>query len=230
MSAADPTPEDKRVDAKLFPLPDLVMFPHVVQPLHLFEPRYVAMIEAALAGDRLIAMALLREGWQAGYLGQPPIHSTVCLGRVISDSRLEDGRYNILLAGLTRARVLHESTDDTAYRTAEIALLPDIYGSADSLQRRRLQQRLLATFREFYPPGAAGDASLQQLLRDQIPLGMLADVVAYTLPLPLESKQQLLACQRVEQRAETLIKYLRSLQQSGGGELVPPFPPPFSDN
>jgi ATP-dependent Lon protease len=206
------------------------MFPHVVQPLHLFEPRYVAMIEAALAGNRLIAMALLREGWPSDYAGDPPIHQTVCLGRVISDSRLEDGRYNILLAGVTRARVLRELTDEAAYRTAEIVLLPDIYGSANPLEQRQLQQRLLNSFREFYPSGATGEESLQQLLREEIPLGMLADVVAYTLPLPLEAKQQLLACQQVERRAATLIQHLQSLRKSGGEELTPPFPPPFSEN
>ena len=72
--------------ARLFPLPNLVMFPHVVQPLHIFESRYVEMLEDALAGDHLIATALLMPGWEGEYDGRPPVDPIVCLGRVISHS------------------------------------------------------------------------------------------------------------------------------------------------
>src|ERR1041384_3715325 len=85
--------------ARLFPLPNLVMFPHVVQPLHIFEPRYREMLEDALASDRLIAMALLAPGWEDDYHGRPALYPTACLGRVTTSHRLEDGRYNLLLEG-----------------------------------------------------------------------------------------------------------------------------------
>src|SRR5256885_9707642 len=91
--------------ARLFPLPNLVLFPQVVQPLHVFEQRYRQMTADALAGDRLIAMALLRPGWEADYDGRPAIHPVACLGRVVADQRLDDGRYNLLLRGLARVRV-----------------------------------------------------------------------------------------------------------------------------
>src|SRR5207253_4170439 len=86
--------------ARLFPLPNLVLFPHVVQPLHVFEPRYREMTTDALAGDRLIATALLHPDWEAVYEGHPPIHPVACLGRIVADQRLDDGRFLLLLRGL----------------------------------------------------------------------------------------------------------------------------------
>src|SRR5947208_11484422 len=98
MSEANPLANfDGRV--RLFPLPNLVLFPRVVQPLHVFEPRYRQLMADALDTDRLIAMALLRPGWEADYEKAPPLHPTVCLGRIQQEERLGDGRYNFLLQG-----------------------------------------------------------------------------------------------------------------------------------
>src|SRR5688572_11857794 len=94
--------------ARLFPLPSLLMFPHVVQPLHIFEPRYCAMLEDALAGDKLIAMVLLQPGWEENYEGRPPIAPVVCLGKIMAHERLPTGRHNILLRGLRRAAIRRE--------------------------------------------------------------------------------------------------------------------------
>src|SRR5215469_8637081 len=81
---------------RLFPLPNLVLFPHVMQPLHIFEPRYRNLLEDALAADRLIAMALLEPGWESDYEGRPPLGTMACLGRVATHHRLPDGTYNLL--------------------------------------------------------------------------------------------------------------------------------------
>src|SRR3954471_16357024 len=93
---------------RLFPLPNLVLFPHVAQPLHIFEPRYRQLMADALDGDRLIAMATLRPGWEEEYHKRPPIHDMVCLGKIRQEKRLPDGRYDLLLQGVCRARVLEE--------------------------------------------------------------------------------------------------------------------------
>src|SRR6478736_5807860 len=103
--------------ARLFPLPNLVLFPHVVQPLHVFEPRYRQMTADALAGDRLIAPVLLKPGWEEEYDARPEVHPVACLGRVVADQLLPDGRYNLLLRGLSRAHLLGEVTDAKPYRT-----------------------------------------------------------------------------------------------------------------
>src|SRR5712691_309361 len=93
---------------RLFPLPNLVLFPHVVQPLHVFEPRYRDLTTDALDGDNLVAMALLKPDWESDQGDRPPIHPVVCLGRIVANQRLDDGRFLLLLRGLSRARVVQE--------------------------------------------------------------------------------------------------------------------------
>ena len=93
---------------RLFPLPNLVLFPHVMQPLHIFEPRYRDLLEESIADDRLIAMGVLKPNWENDYDGRPPLYQFGCLGRVATYHRLNDGTYNILLLGLRRLRVLRE--------------------------------------------------------------------------------------------------------------------------
>jgi len=83
---------------RLFPLPNLVLFPHVMQPLHIFEPRYRSLLEDALRSDGLIAMATLAPGWEADYEGRPPLYPTACLGRIATHRQLDDGTYNVLAA------------------------------------------------------------------------------------------------------------------------------------
>src|SRR5438270_6273997 len=112
--------------ARLFPLPNLVLFPYAVQPLHGFVPRSRQMTRDALAADRLIAMVLLRLGWEADYEGRPPLHPVACLGRILAEQRLDDGRYNLLLRGLRRVRIGAEIAGDTLYRSAHVELLQDV--------------------------------------------------------------------------------------------------------
>ena len=89
----------------LFPLPNVVLFPNVFLPLHIFEERYREMVADALAGDRIIGMVLLRPGWEEDYEGRPPIYPVGCAGLITHAERLGDGRYNIVLQGLEKFRV-----------------------------------------------------------------------------------------------------------------------------
>src|SRR5438874_12961797 len=93
--------------ARLFPLPNLVFFPHVVQGLHVFEPRYRQLTADALAGDQLFALVMLKPGWEDGD-PQPAVEEVACLGRIGGHEKLADGRYNLRLRGLSRARILEE--------------------------------------------------------------------------------------------------------------------------
>src|SRR5262249_44277168 len=70
--------------ARLFPLPNFVLMPHVVKPLHVFEPRYRQLVSDALAGDQLIALVLLKPDWEGDYEGQPAIHDVACLARILN--------------------------------------------------------------------------------------------------------------------------------------------------
>ena len=108
----------------LFPLPNVVLFPGMLLPLHIFEPRYRAMTADALEADRRLGMVLLQPGWQTDYDGRPPIFPIGCSGVIVHATQLEDGRFNIVLRGLDRVRIL---TEDHAqlYRRATIELVPD---------------------------------------------------------------------------------------------------------
>src|SRR5215471_18460248 len=109
----------------LFPLPNVVLFPQVMLPLHIFEPRYRQLTVDALAGDRLIGMVLLRPGWESDYEGRPALYQTGCLGRILAEQRLDDGRFNILLRGITRVRLVVEIEHDKLYRSARVEPVSD---------------------------------------------------------------------------------------------------------
>ena len=118
-------PDEFSGTARLFPLPNLVLFPHVAQPLHVFELRYRQLMADALEDDRLVTMALLRPGWEEDYHNSPPIHPVVCVGQITQEERLTDGRYNFVLQGLSRARIVEELTTDRLYRMANVELLEE---------------------------------------------------------------------------------------------------------
>jgi len=93
---------------RLFPLPNLVLFPHVLQPLHVFEPRYRESLDEALAGDNLMAMATLAPGWESDYEGRPPLYPFACLARIVLSHKLGDGTSNVMLMGLERIKIVRE--------------------------------------------------------------------------------------------------------------------------
>lgn len=111
--------------ARLFPLPNLVCFPQVVQPLHIFEPRYREMTADALAGDKRIALVMPKPGWEENYDGRPAVHSVACLGKIVAEQKLADGRYNLLLRGTHRIRIVEELDAGTSFRVARVRLLED---------------------------------------------------------------------------------------------------------
>src|SRR5262245_40726916 len=100
----------------LFPLPNVVLFPGVPLPLHIFEPRYRDMVRDTPAGERsLIGMVLLRGDWRKEYYQNPEVFAVGCAGRVMSVQPLPDGRYNILLHGL-REFVIENEVRERSYR------------------------------------------------------------------------------------------------------------------
>src|SRR5437667_9813996 len=108
----------------LFPLPNVVLFPNVFLPLHIFEPRYREMVADAVASDRMIGMVLLRPGWERDYEGRPPVYAVGCSGVITHVERQPDGRYNIVLRGVERFRIVDEDRG-RSYRRATIAAMPE---------------------------------------------------------------------------------------------------------
>ena len=217
---------------RLFPLPNLVLFPHVVQPLHVFEERYREMVEDALAGDRLITMAVLEPGWEPDYDSRPPIASIGCLGRIVAQNCLDDGRFNLLLLGVRRVKIIQELQPVRAFRQAKVELLADRYADDPALDPEGLRCQLLEAFQHHLPTCCQATEQLDDLLNEQIPLAALTDLVSYTLPIDLRVKQQLLTEVRVEVRAELLLDQLRDQlkPQEVHRGLGSEYPPPFSSN
>ncbi len=217
---------------RLFPLPDLVLFPGAVQGLHIFEPRYREMTADALEGDRLITMVLLQPGWEADYQGNPPIHTVGCLGRIAASEKQADGRYNLQLRGLMRVRLDQEimpATSGRLYRQARATLLPDTglpTASTDKSLRQELEQQLAGWCAE--QPDVKD--ALGTLLRSAMPLGGICDILSFVLPLPAQFKQVLLADTQVGARAARLLSFLEGHKPTD--EPAPPrkFPPDFSSN
>ena len=130
----------------IFPLPNVVLFPHVFLPLHIFEARYREMVAEALEGDRIIGMMLLKPGWEADYDGRPDVYPIGCAGLITHAERMPDGRFNIVLRGLEKFRVLGEDTSKP-YRLAQVEPLdepacPEI--AVMRSERRKLEHLILA--------------------------------------------------------------------------------------
>lgn len=223
---------------RLFPLPNLVMFPHVIQALHIFEPRYCEMLSEALESDHLITMAVLEPGWESHYELVPKLSKFVCIGRVVSHTPVGDGRHNILLAGIQRARIIEELTEDVQFRKARVEIIEDI-PMEDPVAQEAARLELLKLFRPALPEDLAQSDAFSDLLSQHIPLGSLTDVIAYAINFPQAIKQVLLGEHRVQVRyqilAEQLVHWANTSKSNNLANEKPirsfdGNPPPFSVN
>ena len=214
--------------APLFPLPNLVAFPYGLIPLHIFEGRYRQMIADALAGNRLMVLARLREGHEDLYhTREAPIYQTACLGKIAAPQELPDGRYCLVFEGLVRVSIEEEITSEVPYRVAKLKLHKDRHrfspGFDASLQTRRLL--------EICKNHLAGKFDLKPLmtiLGTDVKLGPLCDLIAHLCSFSLERKQTLLEEFSVEKRSQRL---MLCLQQLLSEELAKDAGrPPFSQN
>lgn len=195
----------------IFPLPEMVFFPGTVLPLHIFEPRYREMTEDLLQGERLLAMALLDDGWEEDYFGNPPIHPVVTVGRVRRCERLEDGRFNLELVGLARARVEAE-VHGKAYRLGRLRALEEVAVDPDTAAH--LRDRLLRALRALVGEEETEEPTV--LLDPAVTLGALCDRLASLMPLEAVQKQGLLAERDPAARTRLLVAFLDAMK----GRLV----------
>jgi len=222
------SPEQFSGRARVFPLPNLVMFPHVMQALHVFEPRYRAMVEEAVDDDRLIALGVLAPGWEQNYEGRPPLRSTACLCRIATHQRTKQGTHNVLLLGVRRLRLITELPPKKLFRVVEAELLDDVEPDAATPDAAAdMQPELLSAFKRAMPKIPEAFGQIEHLLGSQISLGMLADIVSYTVELDLETKMRLLAECDVFRRARLLLEAFTQRPAALPGR---PFPPDFSRN
>jgi uncharacterized protein len=187
---ADPQDQADLSAVPLFPLPNVVLFPRAVLPLHIFEERYKAMTADALQGDRLIAMALLGPGWEKNYHGKPPIDPVVCVGTILTHERLADGRYNFLLQGTTRARIVREF-GDRPYRVAQLdPLVEEPVMEIDLADARR---RLTDAFNDPRLLATGIGRRFHEMLAGHVPTAIITDLIAFNFLEDVGLKQSLLA-------------------------------------
>lgn len=230
MSHDEAVPSSFDGNARLFPLGNVVLFPRVMLPLHIFEPRYRQMTADALGTDGLITMVLLKGGPEAEAAESPALHSIACLGKIVADQRLEDGRYNILLRGLSRVRILSEQDTGKLYRNARVELLDDTC-SPPFEQAHASRQALAPLVAKWLAALGLASEQLANLFQDDVPLGTLVDTLGFALPVSVEFKQELLQEFDVASRAQCLLQHLQSNAPSKGTvSALRKFPPDFSTN
>ncbi len=200
----------------IFPLPGVVLFPRQILPLHIFEPRYRQLVHDALAGPRLIAIALLKPGFEEQYFTkQAPVHSVVCVGKIVRHEPLQDGKCNILLHGGARAEIVEECCQ-RPYRRARVRLLETVCGAEEDVA-----EQLRAALRSAVAECVSIEAGLCQeyleLFDGGLPLGEVADVLASGMPVDGELRQCLLAetddaarAGMLREQIETIVKVART--------------------
>jgi Lon protease-like protein len=195
----------------LFPLPNVVLFPNVFLPLHIFEPRYRAMLADALAGDRIIGMTLLMPGYEADYHGRPPVYPVGCAGVITHSEQMPDGRSNVVLRGIEKFRIVEEDASRD-YRLARIEPLPETMSDADKRllkqRRHRLEALLIAAIER---------GGQDPRLPSSIPDEDLINALSQYLGLDPVERQALLERNGTLARCDGLIELLEMKTYSSGG-------------
>lgn len=222
----DPAPLPDLSAIPVFPLPGITLFPHTHLPLHIFEPRYRALMEDTLkkpVPQHCFAMGSLADAPGAQTLGDPPVLRVVGVGRIIEYSRVPDGRFMLVLQGVGRATLARELDLVNGYRVFEAAWLPDIVsgwpGNWSHDLANELKTLALALLRD-------QAEKFRRLLADQNDLSRLTDLICGYLPLPPEFKLEQMACANVMERAARTISQLESMLVSPGQPLRPDADPP----
>ena len=192
----------------IFPLPNVVLFPGVFLPLHVFEQRYRELVKDTLTEDRLIGMTLLKPGWDQNADGQPAVYPVGCVGLISHIEELEDGRYNLVLRGMEKFRIAREEELTRAYRRATVDYVAEQMTPADRETVRRQRhtlERLLSAVSD------APDQPFPSNLSDDEVINALAQYLDLE---PIE-RQALLEQEGVALRCGALIELLEMKEMSG---------------
>lgn len=197
----------------LFPLGNCVLLPHNATPLHIFEDRYRAMTSDALDATGLIAMATYAaELGDYNTVGQPPLRNHVCVGYIVQHDRLHDGRYNILLQGIVRARIEREAEPDPGgYRRAHLIPIEQHIEETE-LESRRNDLDLLLD--DVALKQLAGISAVQNCATPELPTAALTDLAWNTVSRDREERYSILADPCAMRRADRLIGLLRQTRRT----------------
>ncbi|WP_341209718.1 LON peptidase substrate-binding domain-containing protein [uncultured Sphingomonas sp.] len=196
----------------IFPLPGALLFPQLHLPLHIFEPRYRAMVSDAMARDRRIAMIQPRPDSEDA--DTPDLFDVGCVGRIAEVEALDDGRYNLILQGLTLFRVRRELVVTTPFRQVEAELLPTTADETLSLGARASLEMESRRFAEAH--GYSVDWTSVGRLDDV----SLVNGVAQIAPFDVAAKQALLEAPDLATRAEMLVQLMQFFGRHDGEDRV----------
>jgi uncharacterized protein len=191
----------------LFPLPNVVLFPRTPMPLYIFEERYRTMIKETLAGNGELVIALLRTGSELSYTSISAVHSIACLGKIETYEELEDGKYNIVVVGTRRVRIMRE-VQHSPYQLVEVEFIDDEISDEGPDEVVRRQNHLGSLFAKFTEL-ATGVKQHAVEIMPQLDFESLVNMVAMTLNLAIDQKQALLEINDPLQRCEVLIPVLQ---------------------
>ena len=216
-------PADFSGEVRLFPLPNLVLYPGCVQPLHIFESRYCEMLEDAMHDDCLLAIATLMPGYEVDYYSRPPVADHICVGQVIMHDKSPNGTYNLVLVGARRAEIKHEVTPVRSYRRASVEIIDDLQVTDTRWARQmgdELAERVMAA--------SESAEELAMIFREgKISLSSLTDIIAFYFPLEIALKIRLLKEPDPLARGNLLLKSINFDSPKSTGQ---PKHPPFKDD
>jgi Lon protease-like protein len=197
----------------LFPLPNLVFFPQTRMPLHIFEPRYRRMIEDAVAGEMRFGIVLLQPGWETDYFGAPAVYPWGTLSIIEQAVPMDDGRFNILVRGEVRIRIVDEVSRDP-YRLARVVARPE---SERDRETAYAQRTWLADLSRHYLQYLPEQPAVPEI--ETVGLEPLTNALIMSLNLEVEEKQRLLEnddlISRAEEVGNELQRRIESLQVLG---------------
>lgn len=188
------------IQVPIFPLPDAVLFPHTLLPLHVFEPRYRQLVRDALASDRRIAMALLKPGWERDYYGRPPVFPIAGAGEIIQHEERPDGRFNILLRGTMRIAILAELPPAQPYRLVRARPLPDRYLDKDPKALLERVERLKVFYLRILAEVQKGQGDLAKIFGGVKDPGIILDRIAGAAIPEAEVRQRVMDAVEVAAR------------------------------
>jgi uncharacterized protein len=204
----------------IFPLPGAALFPGSVLPLHVFEQRYRDMVADVLSDRKVMAVARLKPGFENDYEGRPPVFEVCGAGVIVQHQRLADGRYDIVLRGLSRVRIVREHPAATRYRVVQASVLADL--PADPAVSAALEQRLGSLWSELSPhlPDALRD--LSAFTQQAESPGAVADRVAGALFAEPGLTQRLLTELDPTERLGLITEQLSELSNQLSSKPKPP--------
>ncbi len=204
----------------LFPLPDVVFFPRMRLPLHVFEPRYRRLVSDAMRGAGLIAIPRLKPGFENEYYDCPRVFEVCGLGSIAEHRKLPDGRSNILLDGIMRVRLLEELGSEP-YRVARVEELPDREG-ASLAELSALRHELGALVKRLGPQLPDSIETLERIVRDAPTAGQCADALSVIFVSDADERQRLLEELDPLERISRLIARMHELLELAGVGPVEP--------